>query len=67
MVRQIGILAIVCAKRKNVLMQIFKGKVFVYFGTGPDRKVLSADWNDDEKINDIIRELNQGKYREEVS
>ena len=67
MVRQIGTLTIVCAKRKNVLLQILDGKVTVHVGEGPDKAHLSAEWNDDEKISGMIYELNHGKYSKNAS
>ena len=33
--KQLGNLAIVCAKRPEVLMQIYGGEVAVHVGTGP--------------------------------
>ena len=58
--KQLGNLAMVCARHPEVLMQIYGGKVFVYTGSGPQREARYALWNDDEKINSIIHELNFG-------
>lgn len=61
--KQLGNLAIVCAKRPEVLMQIYSGEVVVHVGSGPDRAALFAAWDNDAEIARIIRELNFGKYR----
>ena len=61
--KQLGNLAIVCAKRSDVLMQIQGSKVSVFVGQGPQREALHTRWDDDKKISDMIRELNYGKYR----
>ena len=58
--KQIGNLAIVCAQRPDVLMQI--GTVSIHVGEGPERATLSAAWEDDDTIQDMIRELNFGRY-----
>ena len=60
--KQIGNLAIVCAQRPDVLMQIYAGTVSIYVGEGPERATLSAAWEDDDTIQDMIRELNFGRY-----
>ena len=60
--KQLGNLAIVCAKRPDVLMQIHGGLVSVHVGQGPDRASMCAAWDDDEQISRIIHELNFGKY-----
>ena len=60
--KQLGNLAIVCAQRPEVSMQLFEGRVAVHVGAGPSRAVLTAAWDDDGKISGIIRELNFGKY-----
>lgn len=62
--KQLGNLAIVCAKRKDTLLQMLNGNVAIHLGDGPNRAVLSAEWNDDETITAIIHELNFGKYKE---
>jgi len=62
--KQLGNLSIVCALRKNVLLQILDGKATVYAGEGVDRKSFHMDWDDDEKINELIRELNFGALSE---
>lgn len=64
--KQLGNLAIVCAKRKNTLCQILDGKVGVFVGEGPNRTCIEADWDDDEAINAIVYELNYGKYSEKT-
>lgn len=60
--KQLGNLALVCARRPSVLMQIHDGEVAVHVGTGPDRTTLRAASNDDAAISAIIRELNFGRY-----
>lgn len=62
--KQLGNLAIVCAKRKDTLLQMLNGNVAVHLGSGSDRAVLSAEWDDDDKISAIIHELNFGRYKE---
>lgn len=65
--KQLGNLAIVCARRKNVLFQLLNGVVTVYVGESPNRISLSANWDDDAYISNIIHELNFGKFRSERS
>ncbi len=60
--KQLGNLAIVCAKRDDVLMQTYGGNVFVYVGEGPERTSMYAKWDDDKSISEFVRELNYGKY-----
>jgi len=62
--KQLGNLAIVCAKRPEVLMQVHNGQVSVHVGAGPDRAVLHTQWDNDAEIGNIVYELNFGKYRE---
>ncbi len=40
--KQLGNLAMVCAQRPEVLMQLHNGQAAVYVGAGPDRAVLAA-------------------------
>ena len=51
--KQLGNLSIVCAKRPDVLMQVYGGRVSVHVGEGPERARM---------IQLIIRELNFGRY-----
>ncbi len=60
--KQLGNLALVCARRPSMLMQIHDGEVAVYVGAGPDRVALRAASNDDAAISEMIRELNFGRY-----
>lgn len=60
--KQLGNLAIVCAKRPDVLLQIYGGCASVYVGEGPERAVMTAHWDDDEAICGFVQELNYGKY-----
>ncbi len=59
--KQLGNLAIVCAKREDVLMQLYGGIVSVHFGEGPHRETVTAKWDDDKAISAIVYELNFGK------
>jgi len=63
--KQLGNLAVICAKRNDILLQISKGMVTIHVGYDPDRTRLTSPWNDDDKINGFITELNQGRYTEE--
>lgn len=60
--KQLGNLAIICAKRPELLMQIYNKRVCVHIGAGPERATLSAAWDDDTAISRIISELNFGQY-----
>lgn len=61
--KQIGNLAVVCANRKDVLLQIQGKEVAVHVGSGLQRESLYILWDDDNSISDLIGELNYGKYR----
>ena len=61
--KQLGNLAIICAQRRSVLLQVRDGMVSVFVGAGPDRDVFSARWDNDAEIEQIVHELNFGKYR----
>lgn len=60
--KELGNLAIVCARRPDVLMQIYDGTVTVHVGAGTDRAALHTAWNDDNEIRHIVHEMNFGKY-----
>ncbi|MCL2082730.1 MAG: hypothetical protein FWH04_05810 [Oscillospiraceae bacterium] len=60
--KQLGNLAIVCASKKNVLLQVLDGVATVHVGLGSERKTIAADWHDDKQISNIISELNHGRY-----
>lgn len=62
--KQLGNLAMVCARRPEVLMQLHGGTVSVHVGAGPERAALCTEWDNDTEIEHIIRELNFGKYQE---
>ena len=58
--KQLGNLAIICAKRQDVTLSLSKGTARVSI-EGTDR-VLNAPWDADDKIEMIIHELNFGNY-----
>lgn len=60
--KQLGNLAMVCAQRPEVLLQLHNGQAAVHVGASPDRAVLAAAWDNDSEISGIIHELNFGKY-----
>lgn len=61
--KQIGNLAVVCAAKGDVLLQIHIGVVSVHYGEGPTRE--TAKWDDDEAIRGIVHDLNFGKGAEQ--
>lgn len=62
--KQLGNLAIVCAQRPGVLLQILDGKAVVHVGQGTSRRSFAVDWNNDEEINKLIHKLNFGELSE---
>jgi len=48
--KQLGNLAVVCARRPDVLLQLYQGRVSLYVGEGPERAVCTARWEDDAAI-----------------
>lgn len=60
--KQLGNLAMVCAKRPELLMTLHEGRVTVFAGAGPDRAVMCCAWDNDAEINRMVYELNFGKY-----
>jgi hypothetical protein len=62
--KQLGNLAIVCAQRTDVLLQILNGKATVFVGRGPGRTSTTMSWDDDNKISETVQKLNFGEYSE---
>ncbi len=60
--KQLAKLTEVCAKRSDILMQVYEGMVSVYVEAGPERTYMLASWNDDKKLGKIIFELEKGRY-----
>ena len=65
--KKISELAIVCAKRPDVLLQLYEGFVCVYVGVRPERGSMVAKWDDDMAIAGFIQQLECGKFAEEQS
>lgn len=61
--KQLGNLAILCARRTEVRMQVQNGQVSVCIDAGSARITLHTQWDNDAEIERIIHELNFGKYR----
>ena len=61
MMKQLGNLAIICARRPEVLLTLGDGAVAVHVGAGPRRRTLAASWDDDAEISRIIAALNFGE------
>ena len=59
--KQIGNLAIVCARRKDATLRIEQGRVLILLEGAYAPTAISADWDDDETILSIIHELNFGQ------
>ena len=54
--KQIGNLAIVCARRKDVTLRIERGRVMVLLDGTYAPTAFSANWDDDETILSVIHE-----------
>lgn len=55
---QLGNLAIVAAKHKDCMLQIYDNKVTLHTGQGTERKSISCNVNDNEYVDKIIAYLN---------
>lgn len=62
--KQLCNLALACAERPEVLMQIYNGTVSVHVGTGPERATLITRWDNDERILEMIHDLHFECYHE---
>lgn len=60
---QLGNLAMICAKRHDIILQIKDGEAVVLVGKNKKQVVVGC-W-DDNKIDELIYELNHGSLREE--
>ena len=61
--KQVGNLSIVCAQRSDITLKLCQGIVSVYISNGLIKNSLSAKWDDDKKINEIIHALNFEKFK----
>ena len=57
--KQLGNLAVICAQRPELLMQLRGGLVLVQ---AKNRAAMEAAWNDDARIEKMIYELNFGAF-----
>jgi len=62
--KQLGNLAIVCARRHDVVLIIQRGTVTVHVNTGESLETMTAEWQDDAANQEIVSQLNFGKYAE---
>ena len=60
--KQLGNLAVICAQRPELLMQLRDGLVLVQ---ARNRAAMEAAWNDDTRIEKMIYELNLGAFSKE--
>ena len=60
--KELDNVTILCAKRSDALMQIYKGQVTVHVYRGMGREVFHADWKDEKSLQGIIHALNHGAY-----
>ena len=51
-----------CAKREDILLQIFDGCISVYVGSGPERITMVAGCGNEERCREILHEKTEGKY-----
>ena len=65
--KKLSELAIVCAKRPDVLLQLYEGFVCIYVEVGPERGSMVSKWDDDMAIAGFIQQLETGKFAEEQS
>ena len=52
----------VCAKREDILLQIYDGFIVIYVGGGPKRTYMTAKCADEEKCKEFLYEIKEGKF-----
>lgn len=52
----------VCAKREDILLQIYDGFVVIYLGEGPHRVFMTAKCSDEVKCKEFLHEIKEGKF-----
>lgn len=52
----------VCAKREDILLQIYDGFVVIYVGEGPHREFMTAKCSDEIKCKELLHEIKEGKF-----
>ena len=52
----------VCAKRKDILLQIYDGYIVIHVGEGTNRAYMTAKFGNEEKCKEILHEIKDGKY-----
>lgn len=60
--KQLGNLAIVCAQRRSVELWMENREVRITIHSFPGSPSLYLRWDDDKKIEEVIHELNFGRY-----
>jgi hypothetical protein len=63
---QFGNLAMICAGRSDVLLQLVDGHVTIYVENGLGRQQFTAYWQDNAEVEKLIYELNHGSLRKEA-
>lgn len=63
--KQLGNLALVCAQRRSVEFWMQSGEVRITLRDFPGAPSYYLRWDDDKKIEEIIRELNFGRYAQQ--
>lgn len=51
-----------CAKREDILLQIFDGCISVYVGSEHERVTMVAGCGNEEKCRKFLYEITEGKY-----
>ena len=52
----------VCAKREDILLQIYDGFVVIYVGEGPHREFMTGKCSDEIKCKEFFHEIKEGKF-----
>lgn len=60
--KQLGNLAMACAQRRGVQLVIESGEVRVTIHSFPGSPSYYLRWDDDKKIEEVVHELNFGRY-----
>lgn len=52
----------VCAKREDILLQIYDGFIVIYVGQGPHRTYMKSKCGDEKKCKKFLHEIKEGKF-----